>query len=184
MSGSPCIQCRVSAQTKARLVALARSRQTTESALLQRLVEFALLQSPEGDMEAIVEPVEQVSRDARLCVRLRPEDHLLLRERAKARAMRSATYASMVLRAHLRAVTPLPDREFEAMQTAVGAMGAIGRNLNQLARVANETGRVAGLNVDDLRAVLRALTALRDHVKAFVQANKNSWETGRAEANH
>jgi hypothetical protein len=183
MSGSPCIQCRVSAQTKARLVALARSRETTESALLQRLVELALLQSPADHTEAVLDPVQPVPRDARLCVRLPREDHLLLRERARARAMPAATYASMVLRAHLRAVTPLPDREYEALQGAVAALGAIGRNLNQIARVANETGRVMGLAVEDLRAVLRALTALRDHVKALMQANKKSWESGRAQAN-
>jgi hypothetical protein len=182
MSGSPCIQCRVSAQTKARLAALARARETTESALLQRLVELALLQTPANE-EASIEPVELVPRGARLCVRLRPEDHLLLRERANVRAMPAATYASMVLRAHLRAVTPLPNREFEALQAAVAALSAIGRNLNQIARVANETGRVIGLAVDDLRAVLRALTGLRDHVKALMQTNKKSWESGRAETN-
>jgi len=42
-------------------------------------------------------------------VRLRPEDHVFLRERVAARGMATATYASMVLRAQLRALTPLPE---------------------------------------------------------------------------
>jgi hypothetical protein len=182
MSGSPCIQCRVSAQTKARLAALARARETTESALLQRLVELALLQAPEAGDPAAVAPVEPVPRGARVPVRLRPEDHVLLRERAAARGLRTATYASMVLRAHLRAVTPLPDREYQALCDAVSELSAVGRNLNQIARVANRTGSASGPDKGDLFAILRALTGLRDHVKVLMRANEQSWESGHAQA--
>jgi hypothetical protein len=76
MAGNPCIQCRVSADTKARLGVLARQHQVTESALLQRLVEMALLQTTGLTDKEAVEPVVQVARDARLYVRLRPDDHV------------------------------------------------------------------------------------------------------------
>ena len=52
-------------------------------------------------------PVEPVARGARLYVRLRPEDHVLLRERASGRVMAAATYASFLLRTHLRSVAPI-----------------------------------------------------------------------------
>jgi hypothetical protein len=172
----------VSPETKARLRALAQEHQVTESTLLQRLVETALFQSTGlREIEAAT-PVEQVARGARLCVRLRPDDHLLLRERAEGRGMAAATYASIVLRAHLRAVTPLPDRELNELKRVVGELGMIGRNLNQIARVANQTGRVIGPSSEDLRAVLRALVGLRDHVKGLMLANTESWESGNAEA--
>jgi hypothetical protein len=56
--------------------------------------------------------------------------------------------------------------------------GAIGRNLNQIARVANQTGRLGGPSVDDLHQMLRACEVLRDHIKGLVNANTASWETG------
>lgn len=79
---------------KDRLRAIAESQQVTESALLTRLLENALLQAVGVAGEAVVEPVEPVARGARLYVRLRPEDHLLLRERANGRGMAAATLQS------------------------------------------------------------------------------------------
>jgi len=52
--------------------------------------------------------------------------------------MAAATYASFLLRAHLRAVTPMPDRELAELKRSVATLGAIGRNLNQIAREANQ----------------------------------------------
>ena len=154
----------------------------TESALLQRLVETALLQTGGISEDEAIKPVEPVSRGARLYVRLRPDDHVLLRERAEGRGMPAATYASVVLRAHLRAVTPLPDRELHELKRAVAELGMIGRNLNQIVRVADQIGKLNGPTMADLRALLRALQGLRDHVKALMLANIASWESGHAEA--
>ncbi len=181
MSGSPCIQCRVSLETKARLRVLAQERQVTESALLQRLVETALLQMGGISESEAAKPVEPIPRGARLYVRLRADDHLLLRERATARGMAAATYASMVLRVHLRAVPPLPDRELIELKRSLGELGIIGRNLNEIARLANQTGKLNGPAPADLRALLRALQGLRDHVKALILANIVSWESGNAQ---
>jgi hypothetical protein len=181
MAANPCVQCRVTQQTKTRLRALAQEHRLTESALLKRLVETALLQTVGVTADVLAEPVEPVARDARLYVRLRPEDHLLLRERATGRGMAAATYASFLLRSHLRAVTPIPDREVAELKRSVAALGMIGRNLNQIARVANQTGRVSGPSLGDLRQLLRACAVLRDHVKELIRANVVSWETGRDE---
>ena len=180
MAGNPCVQCRVTPQTKTQLRVLAQERQLTESALLKKLVENALLQTG-GASGLGVGPIQPVSRGARIYVRLRPEDHVLLRERATGRAMAAATYTSFLLRAHLRAVAPIPDRELAELKRSVAELGAIGRNPNQIARVANQTGRVNGPTGQDLRALLRACEALRDHVKGLIQANGASWESGYAQ---
>lgn len=181
MASNPCVQCRVTQQTKDRLRAIAQERQITESALLKRLVENALLPALGATVETVTRPLEQVARGARLYVRLRPEDHLLLRERATGRGMAAATYASFLLRAHLRAVTPMPDRELVELKRSVAALGAMGRNLNQIARAANQ-GRTTGASVADLKQLLRACEALREHFKAFVNANRDSWELNHEEA--
>ena len=138
--------------------------------------DVALLQGA-GTLDSdIAEQGGAVPRNARLFVRLRPDDHVLLRERAATRGMAAATYASIVLRTHLRGVARIPDREFAELKRSVAELGAIGRNLNQIARVANATGRVTGPNRQDLQALLRACSALRDHVKELVRANASSWE--------
>lgn len=160
--------------------ALAEHHRVTESVLLKRLVETAVL-IPSTLSTKSAEPIEPVSRNARIFVRLRPDDHALLRERATARGMATATYASIVLRTHLRAVAPLPERLLVELKRAVAELGAIGRNLNQIARIANQGGRVAGPSSQDLQALLRACTALRDRVKELILANTLSWESGHAE---
>ena len=50
-------------------------------------------------------------RDRRLFVRISPEDSLLLKARALARGMRPATYLAVLLRSHLRSLSPLPKDE-------------------------------------------------------------------------
>lgn len=183
MAANPCIQCRVTPEAKARLRGLALQRHLTESMLLQQLVEGALLQTIGGATESEVSaPVEPISRTARVFVRLRPEDHLLLKERAGRRSMAVASYASLVLRVHLRNVTPLPDREIAELRRAVAALGMVGRNLNQIAKVAHQSGQAMGPNLHELRSLLKVCAALRDHVKGLITANIASWENGRDEA--
>jgi len=167
----------VSQQTKQRFAALARQRDVSESALLKHLVELTLQTSTEGQAA----PMDAARRATRLSIRLRPDDHLLLRERARARGMAGATYVSVLVRAHLRALSPLPKEELLAVKRAVSELGAVGRNLNQIAGAANQGERVSGPALDDLRALLRVCEGLRDHIKALLAANIRSWAHGYGE---
>jgi len=181
MDGSTHLSTWGSTETKERFSAVAGQLGLSESALLKRLVELNLKSTQLASMEISSLPAN-AARSARLYVRLRPEDHLLLRERATARGMPAATYVTMLVRAHLRALTPIPDREMAGIERAVADLGIIGRNLNQIARVANQSGRVTGPSDQDLQALLRACMALRDHMKGFVSANRASWEIGNEAA--
>jgi hypothetical protein len=166
----------VSQQTKQRFAALARHRDVSESALLKYLVELTL---QTANAEGPVTTTDDSARRAmRLSIRLRPDDQLLLRERARARGMPEATYVSVLVRAHLRSLSPLPKEELLALKRVVSELGAVGRNLNQLARAANQGERVAGPARDDLRALLKVCEGLRDHVKALLAANVRSWAQG------
>ena len=105
----------VTRDTKARFAALARHQGITTSALLKRLVDASLApttvvkpQSPDS--------VEPVVASGRLSIRLRADDLLLLRERAKGREMPTSTYVSLLVRSHLRSVTPLPTAELVVTQ--------------------------------------------------------------------
>lgn len=182
MNAHPLIAARVSPETKERFHALALQHQVTESVLLKRLVGIALFQMAGVVGAQPIDPVAPAPRDSRVCVRLRPEDHLLMRELARGRGMATATYASIVLRVHLRSAPPLPERELIELRRSVAELGAIGRNLNQIARVANQTGHVTGLNNQDLHALLKACSMLRDHIKGLIKASNDSWESGHAQS--
>jgi Bacterial mobilisation protein (MobC) len=122
----------------------------------------------------------EAPRNARLMIRLGADDQILLRERAAARAMAPATYVSVLTRAHLRSLAPLPKEELLALKRSVAELGAIGRNLNQIARAANQGQLVTSPGREDLQAMLRVCEALRDHVKGLLMANLKSWRQGSA----
>jgi predicted ArsR family transcriptional regulator len=171
------IAARVSSETKTRLKSLAEQRQLSESALLKHLLELTLdgaaepkLGNPGG--------ARRVARAARLYLRLRPDDHLLLAERAAARGMAAATYVSVLVRAHLRHLTPLPKDELVAFRRSIAELGAIGRNLNQIAHTVQRGGSASGPRREDVVAMLRVCTGLRDHFKATLLTNLRSWQAG------
>jgi hypothetical protein len=66
----------------------------------------------------------------------------------------------------------------------VAELGAIGRNLNQIAKAANQGAKPSGPGREDLKAMLRVAEGLRDHIKALLRANQLSWEQGYAETTH
>jgi hypothetical protein len=117
----------------------------------------------------------------RLYIRLRHDDRLVLQERAEKREMPAATYVAALLRAHLRALAPLPQEELTALKRSIAELGSVGRNLNQIARVAHQTARITGPGRDDLRSMLKICEAMREHIKSLVRANRASWESGYAE---
>jgi hypothetical protein len=95
--------------------------------------------------------------------------------------MASATYVSVLVRSHLRTLAPLPKEELVALKRAVSELGAVARNLNQIARAANQGARVGGGGNEAFRAMLKICEALRDHTKSLIKANAASWSAGHAE---
>src|SRR5882672_4237799 len=79
-----------------------------------------------------------------MLVRLSADDRLLLDARAEARGMRPATYASVLLRSHLRQLTPLPKDELLALKRSIAMLASIGRNINRIARAVSGGGEVPG----------------------------------------
>lgn len=180
MSSTQFLKTRVSPEEKRSVHTRASEHFVTESIWLRQLVLRELNQPEAG---GAVQPgldrrKTDAARDARLYVRLRPDDRLLLYERAAARAMAPATYVSVLIRSHLRGLTPLPKEELLALKRSVSELGSIGRNLNQIARAANQGAPALGSGKDDLRAMLRVCEGLRDHVKTLLLANTRSWDQG------
>lgn len=87
---------------------------------------------------------------------------------------------SVLVRAHLRNVTPLPSEELAALKRSISELRALGNNLNQMARAINRGGDEAPGRAE-VGAMLRIAEGLRDHFKALLIANIKSWEQGHAE---
>jgi hypothetical protein len=167
--------------TKRRFAAIANHEGVSESALLKRMV-VLMLESTTA--RSTLTPLDQSPRDTRVTVRLRPDDQQLLKARAAARDMPAATYVSVLVRAHLRSLAPLPKEELLALRRSVSELSAIGRNLNQIARLANQNPRASAPHHEEVRTMLRVCEGLRDHVKGLLKTNLRSWEVGYAENDH
>jgi hypothetical protein len=178
MSADHFIVARVSSKTKTRLHSFAEREQLSESALLRRLVEFVLLKAGYAPIITETPTGARPRKTARLMIRLCADDRILLGDRAAARGMAPATYVSVLTRAHLRSLSPLPKEELVALKRTLAELGSIGRNLNQIAHAANQGQLVTSPGRDDLTAMLRVCGTLRDSLKRVLLANLKSWERG------
>ncbi|MHB8477873.1 MAG: plasmid mobilization protein [Steroidobacteraceae bacterium] len=167
----------VTRETKERFAAVARHQGLSDSALLKRLVELTLQTAGAGEVVTLA-AADRTPRDSRLSVRIRPDDQLLLRERAAARGMATATYVSVLTRSHLRSLAPLPKAEWLTLEKIVTELSKLGRNINQIARAANRGERVTASGSDHFRAMLTICEALRVNTKRLLQANAKSWQQG------
>lgn len=80
----------------------------------------------------------------------------------------------------MRHLTPLPKDELLALKRSIAMLASIGRNINQIAKAANQGGRIAESAGAEFRAMLKICVALRDNTKALLKANETSWVTGNA----
>jgi hypothetical protein len=184
------LKVRVTLQIKRQAKAIAERDLLTEAAWLKRLVireiracDMAIDDGGELNRESH-RPMEARGHKGYckpVYVRYRDEDRLLLDARAAARGMRPATYVSVLTRAHLRSLTPLPKEEYLALKRCIAVLESIGRNINQIAKAANQSGRMQDSAGAEFRAMLKICVALRDNTKALLKANEISWRTGHVQ---
>lgn len=174
------LQTWVSREFKERFAQVAKAQGLSESALLRRLLEKVVLGDRSPD-DVLIAPVEEVPSARRVSVRLRADDLLFLRERARARGLATSTYISYLVRSHLRAQAPLPNLELAALKRSVAEIGAIGRNINQIARAVNQQQWPLGPDAAVLSETVRLLGVTRAQIKALINANLASWDSGHGE---
>jgi hypothetical protein len=135
------LKARVAPEIKLHVKAIADRELLSEATWLKRLVLREIRasdaeQSSEGK-SAGAEGFRRPDREAGglkgrgkpILVRLRREDRLLLDARAEARGMCPATFASVILRSHMRQLTPLPKDELLALKRSIALLASIGRNI-------------------------------------------------------
>jgi hypothetical protein len=146
----------------------------TESGLFRQVLRVALGASAPVDELPPPQP-DAPGRQQRVHVRLTVDDRRLLKERATARGIASATYISLLVRSHLSGHAPLPKAEYLLLRQTVLELGAIGRNLNQIARTINLRGSGALPGRTEVMAMLKVAEGLRDHIKELLKTNQSSW---------
>jgi predicted DNA binding CopG/RHH family protein len=181
MSADAFIQVRVAPEVKARLQALADREHISESALVRQLL-LTMLRVQGSAEESEPEEAAVIPRDSRVWVRLRLEDRKLLKARARARGVPSATYVALFVRSHLHAVAPLPEAELLAVKQSISELRSIGRDLKSMARVMSGDGGGTQPGQRDVLRMMKVGDVLLDRIKALCVANIKAWETGNAEA--
>jgi Bacterial mobilisation protein (MobC) len=176
-TGNVHLQTWVPREFKAHFTRVAKAQGLSESALLRRLLEHLVVPAREPD-DLVITPVEELPSARRVSVRLRADDLLLLRERAQARGLPTSTYITYLVRSHLTAQAPLPTQELAALKRSVAEIGAIGRNINQIARAVNQQQWPSGPDRAVLSEMAGVLIAMRAHIKALINANLASWDSG------
>ena len=183
MAAPPFVAARVTPEMKTLVRALAEREQITESALVKQLLQVVLRTAALQGFPKL-DALDRPNRDSRLYVRLEPEDRQLLAGRATQRGMPSATYVSLLVRAHLRGVAPLPKEELLALRHSITQLKAVGRNLNQMAKSLSQDVRATAPGRQEVNAMIRVAEGLRDHFKALLKANEKSWLQGYDETSH
>jgi hypothetical protein len=172
------VRCRVSAQTKALLQNIAAREHLTESALVRQLIE-TLVRSSSADSGG--DALARGSRGERMSIRLAPDDRQLLVERSAARGMPAATYVAVLVRSHLRKLTPLPLQELAALKRCIAELAAVTVLLRQITRGNPGITSGSAANRADLATMLRVSQALWEATKRLLKANRESWERGYAD---
>lgn len=175
------IGTRTSSETRARFAALAARRGLTESALLALLIEQVVVDNSEQDVGATLSPIaDEGCAIDRLTLRLRPGDRALVDARAASRRMKTASYLSMLVRAHVRGTPVMPPQELGELRCAAGLLGSMGRQLRAMASRSPEQSVCSADYAELLVDVGRAVESVRAAVADVVRANLKSWEAGHA----
>jgi hypothetical protein len=175
----PSITAWPSPDQKARFAALAASRWLSESKLVGLLIDSVLERNP---VDPSVERHRGNSEAGdRITIRLRPGDGRWLRVRARARGMPLSTYATALVRAHVRAAPPMPQNELALLERCLGELRRSGSALHAIAKaIEAEQGADAPLN-SKLAMLLQALNRLRQELREVVRVNRISWEAADVE---
>jgi hypothetical protein len=170
----PLIATRASRDKRDRFAALARARDVSMSALLLQLIDREL---ETADVSIAGDDRRAVASD-RVSLRLRPGDRALVDERARARKMKPASYLVALIRAHVRAMAPLPAAELDALKVTTNQLRMLRSQLQAIAQGSAplcDGDRVLG---NCLRESVSLLGAVRREVADVVRINLVSWEAG------
>lgn len=117
----------------------------------------------------------------KITVRLGASEALLVSELAEREGFATSRWIAALVRSRLVAEPQLNRAEIQALADANGQLGAIGRNVNQIARALNSLEHPAmAYDKEVLEDLREALKAHRDAISKLILANTERWQVEKA----
>jgi hypothetical protein len=174
-----------------------RRRKLTESDLIREAIAAYLGRADQepAPEQAVLEPELAPAEPMPLPIPIDPVDGELQRvrlqlpafliagmtERARQLEMRPAAWLAALMQFNLTRVPVLATAELFGLREATRELRAVGHNINQLTRLANEAALIGGQHAAPELSALQALSAqidqLREQVRATVRASQGVWRT-------
>lgn len=179
------IKVRVDDSTRVRFRQLARNVRKNESELLRELICLAIESKAEGHLNGTVQinAEPEAIRMRRATVRMPGFILDAAKVRAKSKGMATSRWIAFLVQSHLLQMPVMAGDELRTLGDCNYELAAIGRNLNQIARVLNadktETSR---LKLNLIKAVQSSLSGTQQSVSALIRASNNTWSTGGVDA--
>ncbi|MDT4292333.1 hypothetical protein RO575_22435 [Methylomonas sp. MO1] len=180
------LKIRIHPEKKAALVALAEKQRTDLSKLIMADIDKRLAAEVEDlpappDLTSDADQEELGPLTGRIGFRALPGDEQFVKHYAAARKMKPGLVMKLILRSWISKNAPMPKDELAALAVTSNQLAAIGRNLNQLVKLAH-TGDWPDSNaLVDLLKDTRLLTQQTSaEIDAVVKANLLSWENDHA----
>lgn len=174
----------VTREVKARFHSLAIARGMSESELLRAVILIVI-----GETDDAFQPVKPDAKKldiARMTVRMPQFLMEAAKERAKSKGMAPSRWVTALVQSNLTRLPVMTNVELTDLQKSTRELGAIGRNLNQIARAMNDAymSRTMGevldqaeqVQLDSLASLRLAIKENQEAIRALVRAGKNVWE--------
>ncbi|OHX36513.1 hypothetical protein BJL95_13040 [Methylomonas sp. LWB] len=180
------IRFRIHADLKAALFALAEKRRIDVSKLIIGEITRLLREDedrapapPSSPLNAQSETVHELT--GQLCFRPLPGDELYVKQYGEGRQLAPGIILKLVLRGWINKSAPMPRDELLALGVTSNQLAAIGRNLNQFAKLAH-SGRWPDSHdlIDLLEETTQLTNRASEEIDAVVRANLLSWENADA----
>lgn len=176
------LNIRIHPAKKEALIALAKKRRTDVTKLILPELD-RLLEADAGDFiappgVAIYDDLDvDETMDARITFWPLPGDKLHVSHYAATRMMKLGTVMKLILRGWITKNAPMPREELAALAVTSNQLAALGRNLNQLVKLAH-AGNWPDSNelVDMLTDTMQLTTQASAEIDAVVKSNLMSWE--------
>jgi hypothetical protein len=171
----PVLKTLVDLETKKRFRSIAKAQGLSESELL-RAVALVVTGQDNSD-EPLVEPSAEKSDINRMMIRLASFLMDAVDARAKTKGMAPSRWVAALVQSHLTGQPVMTDDELTALKASNRELAAIGRNINQIAKVLNETfHETERVKLDKLAELNQTIEKNRAAIRTLVRASQNSWE--------
>jgi predicted DNA binding CopG/RHH family protein len=171
----PVLKTLVDTEIKTRFKNIAKAQGLSESELLRAVA--LVVTGQDNSADQLVKPDAEKSDLDRMTVRMPRFLLEAIDVQAKTKGMAPSRWVASLVQSHLTDQPVMTDDELAALKASNRELAAIGRNINQIAKVLNETFyETEQVKLDKLAELSQTIEKNRETVRALVRASQNSWK--------